>query len=119
MESATASGRIKKQQVHIIHCLGLIQTKTPRVRGLRTIKKEILKLIQTYVMKAEELQVVVDNLVPPLFDAVLADYQRNVEPARDAEVLSLMSSIVQKLGVSSAQASLIHFLLTSSTWIFK
>jgi exportin-1 len=79
--------------------VGLIQTKTPRVRGLRTIKKEILKLIQTYIMKAEELQVVVENLVPPLMDAVLGDYHRNVEPARDAEVLTLMTCTVQKLGV--------------------
>jgi exportin-1 len=79
--------------------IGLIQTKTPRVRGLRTIKKEILKLIQTYIMKAEELQVVVENLVPPLMDAVLGDYHRNVEPARDAEVLTAMTSTVQKLGV--------------------
>lgn len=30
---------------------GLIQTKTPRVRGLRTIKREILKLVQVYVQK--------------------------------------------------------------------
>lgn len=77
---------------------GLIQTKTPRVRGLRTIKKEVLKLLQTYVQHAENLQVVVENIVPPLFDAVLADYQRNVEPARDAEVLSVMASVVQKMG---------------------
>jgi exportin-1 len=77
---------------------GLVQTKTPRVRGLRTIKKEILKLIQTYVLKTEELQVVLDNLVPPMLDIVLGDYNRNVEPAREAEVLHLMASIVQKLG---------------------
>lgn len=77
---------------------GLIQTKTPRIRGLRTIKKEILKLIQTYVLKTEELQVVLDNLVPPLLEVVLGDYNRNVAPAREAEVLSLMATIVQKLG---------------------
>ena len=79
--------------------LGLVQTKTPRVRGLRTIKREILKMIQTYVLKTEELQVVLENLVPPLLDVVLGDYNRNVEPARDSEVLSLMAAIVQKLGV--------------------
>eukprot|EP00158_Paraphelidium_tribonemae_P007842 Partr_v1_DN28378_c0_g1_i2_m78613 putative exportin-1 len=77
---------------------GVIQTKTPRVRGLRSIKKEILKLLQVYISKAEDLQMVVDNLIPPLLEAVLGDYQRNVEPARDAEVLSLMTAIVVKLG---------------------
>ena len=85
---------------NLIHIgIGLVQTKTPRVRGLRTIKREILKLIQTYVLKTEELQVVLENLVPPLLEVVLGDYNRNVEPARDAEVLSLMAAIVQKMGV--------------------
>jgi exportin-1 len=77
---------------------GVIQTKTPKVRGLRTIKKEILKLIQTYILGSEEHQVILDNLVPPLLDIVLGDYSRNVEPARDFEVLTLMSSVIQKLG---------------------
>ena len=77
---------------------GLIQTKTPRVRGLRTVKKEILKLLQTYISKAEDLQVVVDSLIPPLLESVLGDYQRNVESARDAEVLGLISTIFIKLG---------------------
>jgi len=50
----------------------------PRVRGLRTIKKEILKLIETYVEKADDLEMVRTNIVPALLDAVLVDYNRNV-----------------------------------------
>ncbi len=50
----------------------------PRVRGLRTIKKEILKLIETYVDKAEDLQAIRLQMVPPLLDSVLVDYNRNV-----------------------------------------
>ncbi len=76
---------------------GEVAPKTPRVRGFRTVKKEILKLIETYVNRSEELDVVNDQLVPPLFDAVLADYNRNVPDARDAEVLNVMSSIVSRL----------------------
>lgn len=54
----------------------------------------MLKLIVTYIQKAEDLQVVVENLVPPLLDAVLGDYARNVEGAREPEVLALMATTV-------------------------
>jgi exportin-1 len=69
----------------------------PRIRGLRTVKKEILKLIDTYVQKADDLEMVNKNIVPPLLDAVLVDYNRNVPDARDAEVLNVMSTIISKL----------------------
>src|SRR4051812_46459900 len=71
----------------------------PKVRGLRTIKKEILKLIETYVEKADDLEMVRTNIVPALLDAVLVDYNRNVPNARDAEVLKVMSAIITKLSV--------------------
>lgn len=77
----------------------------PKVRGLRTIKKEILKLIETYVEKAEDLQSVRAQMVPPLLDSVLVDYNRNVPGARDAEVLKAMSAIITKLSVGDCCAS--------------
>ena len=40
-----------------------------------------------------------DNMVPPLLDAILLDYQRNVPDARDAEVLSVTTTIIHKLHV--------------------
>ena len=80
--------------------LGPVATKMPRVRGLRTIKKEILKLVDTYVQKAEDLEMVTNNIVPPLLEAVLVDYNRNVPDARDPEVLNVMSTIISKLRVS-------------------
>jgi exportin-1 len=76
---------------------GLIAPKMPRIRGLRTVKKEILKLIDTFVQKADDLEMVNNNIVPPLLDAVLVDYNRNVPDARDAEVLNVMSTIISKL----------------------
>lgn len=81
---------------------GLVATKTPKVRSLRTIKKEILKLVETYVKKAEDLDGVNQNLIPGLLDAILGDYNRNVPAARDAEVLNVVATIVSKLGVSHA-----------------
>ena len=71
----------------------------PKVRGMRTIKKEILKLIDIYVLKADDLEAVNNNLVPPLLEAVLSDYNRNVPDARDAEVLNVMTTIITKLHV--------------------
>lgn len=71
----------------------------PKVRGLRTIKKEILKLIDIYVQKADDLEMINTNIVPALLDAVLVDYNRNVPDARDAEVLDVMTTIITKLHV--------------------
>lgn len=67
---------------------------------MRTIKKEILKLIDTYVQKADDLEMVNANMVPPLLEAVLVDYNRNVPDAREAEVLNVMTTIIHKLHVS-------------------
>ena len=73
----------------------------PKVRGLRTIKKEILKLVETFIEKAEDFQAVRAQMVPQLLDTVLGDYNRNVPGARDAEVLKAMTVIITKLSVST------------------
>lgn len=93
----------RKQHTHV--CLGDMATKTPKIRQLRTVKKEILKLMETYVKKAEDLEAVNANFMPPLLDAILGDYNRNVPNARDAEVLNVMATIIGRLGVSY-----LHFL---------
>ncbi|WVQ95132.1 hypothetical protein IAU59_002226 [Kwoniella sp. CBS 9459] len=90
----TVSGIISDQVAQ----QGVIATKTPKVRSLRTIKKEILRLVETYVKKAEDLDGINTNLIPGLFDAILGDYNRNVAAARDAEVLNVTATIVSKLG---------------------
>lgn len=77
---------------------GIIATKTPKVRGLRTIKKEILRMIETYINQADNLDEIVRDLSQPLFAAVLEDYKTNVPDARDAEVLNCMTALVSKVG---------------------
>ncbi|KAJ1344975.1 hypothetical protein BSLG_000490 [Batrachochytrium salamandrivorans] len=77
---------------------GPIATKTPRVRGMRTIKREILKLVDVYIGKAEDLTILSETMIPPLLEAVLGDYARGVEPAKDADVLNVMANIVTRLG---------------------
>ena len=77
---------------------GLIATKTPKVRGLRTIKKEVLHLVEAYISKGENLQQIVDTLIQPLLAAILEDYKSNVPDARDAEVLNCLTTVVSKVG---------------------
>ena len=86
----------------LILSTGPVATKTPKVRQLRTVKKEILKLMETYIKKAEDLDAVNINFMPPLLDAILGDYNRNVPASRDAEVLNVMATIVVRLGVRSS-----------------
>lgn len=57
--------------------------------------------METYIKKAEDLDAVNTNFMPPLLDAILGDYSRNVPASRDAEVLNVMASIIQRLGVST------------------
>jgi exportin-1 len=78
---------------------GVIATKTPKVRGWRTIKKEILKLIDTYVECTTDIDTVNNNMVEPFLEAVLTDYNSNVDTARDAEVLNVIATIINKLQV--------------------
>ena len=49
--------------------------------------------------KADDLEMVNANMVPPLLEAVLLDYNRNVPDAREAEVLNVMTTIIHKLHV--------------------
>lgn len=78
---------------------GPISTKTPKVRGWRTIKKEILKLIDTYVANTTDISAVNTNMVDPFLEAVLTDFNTNVDTARDAEVLNVITTIINKLQV--------------------
>lgn len=72
-------------------------TKQPLIRGMRTVKKETLKLITGWVSKSNDPKVVVESFVPPLLAAVLIDYKHNVPAAREPEVLSTMATVIPKL----------------------
>jgi len=77
---------------------GPIASKTPRIRQLRAVKKDIIKLMETYIRAAEDLENVNANFMPLLLDAMLGDYNRNTPVAREAEVLHLMAVIIKRLG---------------------
>jgi exportin-1 len=63
--------------------------------------------METYIRKAEDLESINNNFIPPLFDAILGDYNQNVPSARDAEVLNVMSTIVSRLGVRAPLVCLV------------
>jgi hypothetical protein len=71
------------------------------------------------VDKADDLQMVNDSMVPPLLDAILLDYQRNVPDAREAEVLNVVTTIVHKLRVSWTRVTAAPAAYSSAdmTWI--
>lgn len=71
-------------------------TKTPLVRALRAVKKDILRLVETYVQKCDNGPVFVENFVPVLLDAILGDYNQSIDQARDAEVLSVTATIISR-----------------------
>ncbi|CAB3396830.1 unnamed protein product [Caenorhabditis bovis] len=72
--------------------------KNSLVKSMRAVKREILILLSTWISKTQDAPLVLDNIVPPLFDAVLFDYKRNVPQAREPKVLSLLSILVTQLG---------------------
>ncbi|KAF8210814.1 CRM1 C terminal-domain-containing protein [Mycena galopus ATCC 62051] len=77
---------------------GPVASKTPKIRQLRAVKKDILKLMETYIKAAEDLDSVNTHFIPLMLDAMLGDYNRNIPIARESEVLHLMAVIVGRLG---------------------
>ncbi|XP_061355285.1 protein EXPORTIN 1A isoform X3 [Gastrolobium bilobum] len=75
---------------------GPFASKTSYVKLLRSVKRETLKLIETFLDKAEDQPQIGKQFVPPMMDSVLGDYARNVPDARESEVLSLFATIVNK-----------------------
>jgi len=74
-------------------------SKTSFVKLLRSVKKEVLRLIETFVEKVDEqgAALVRSQFVPAMMDPILGDYARNLPDARDAEVLSLYAAIINSL----------------------
>ncbi|KAL3651217.1 Exportin-1 [Castilleja foliolosa] len=69
-------------------------SKSSTVKLLRSVKRETLKLIETFLDKAENQPHIGKQFVPPMMDPVLGDYARNLPDARESEVLSLFATII-------------------------
>merc|ERR1712057_117155 len=67
--------------------------------AMRSVKKNVLKLIETFVQHQNENDAsILKSMLPSMRDPILGDYSRSVADARDAEVLSLYAAIVTKVG---------------------
>lgn len=75
---------------------GPYASKTSYVKLLRSVKRETLKLVETFLDKAEDQPHIGKQFVPPMMDPVLGDYARNLPDARESEVLSLFATIINK-----------------------
>ncbi|KAM7273898.1 hypothetical protein ACFE04_028562 [Oxalis oulophora] len=75
---------------------GPFASKSHYVKLLRSVKRETLKLIETFLDKAEDQPHIGTQFVPPMMDPVLGDYARNLPDARESEVLSLFATIINK-----------------------
>lgn len=70
-------------------------TRTSVIRAMRSVKKETLKLFETFIHRTQENTCT--TFIPPLLEAVLLDYKASIADARDPEVLSLMTVIISKM----------------------
>lgn len=86
----TISSKISQQ----IGEKGQLAVKTPAIRTMRSIKKESLKLVDTFVSKLTAPEAFTDEYATVLFEAILSDYRSNIKEAREAEVLNVTAAIV-------------------------
>merc|ERR1712023_38012 len=71
--------------------------RTAVVKSWRGVKQQILKLMAVFIEKCTEDALLQQKFLPPMLDAVLANYQENHPLARDAEVLALLTVIMNRL----------------------
>lgn len=79
---------------------GVSATAHSIVRNMRTVKKEVIKLIEVFVESSQpaDQESIISSFLPELLDPLLGDYLRGVPSARESVVLSLFATIINKLG---------------------
>lgn len=89
---------ISKKMSSDIALNGALYSKTPLIRSMRVVKKDILRLIESFVNSLEDPLLFTDQYSSYLFEMTLTDYKDNIREAREPEVLNVVSSIVSRLG---------------------
>lgn len=88
-------------------CSEFIAHGQGQVRLMRNIKRDTLRLVQTFVdVAGAEVGTgaqVAQRFIPPLLEPVLEDYRSNLPQARDAEVLDLLAVLAARLSDSISQ----------------
>ncbi|KAL0480336.1 exportin [Acrasis kona] len=83
------------------------------VRQMRAVKKEVLRLLETFINNAHDIPTVVSQFMPFLLEATLVDYKISVPNARDPQVLSLLAVATHKLtdGISAELPRVLEYVL--------
>lgn len=77
---------------------GPVAVRTPLVRAMRSVRKESLRLVEAYLAEGvEDVSECASSFAPALLEAILGDYGRCPEQARDAEVLSCTAALLNRL----------------------
>jgi len=80
---------------------GDLATRHQDVRALRAAKREVLRLLSTFIEKCGEPEappaLVAQSFVPPLLAPVLEDYGAAIPQARDSDALLLLAATVDTL----------------------
>ncbi len=86
--SDAISTKIKEEGEHV--------ATSTAVRKMRTVKREILKLISVFVESPlpSDKKVILNEFLPRLVEPVLEDYASSVPQARDPEVLQMFTSFI-------------------------
>jgi exportin-1 len=72
-------------------------TTSAVVRGWRSVKQETLRLFSIFIQKSKDTGLLQRKFILPMLDAVLSDYNANIPEAREAEVLALLTTIINQL----------------------
>ena len=57
-------------------------------KDMRTVKKEIILLINEWISNCKSPQILMDNMADSLMEATLLDYKNSMPQARDPEVIN-------------------------------
>ena len=66
------------------------------LRATKTVRREILNLIATFIKLCDDPDMIVNEFLPKLSE-LITDYNGNIPSARDPEVLSLFSTLIEKM----------------------
>ena len=75
-----------------------VSSNYSNVKSMRHLKKEILNLIDTFVLELKKPDLFTDEYISYLFESILVDYQANLPNAREPFVLKVTSSVITVFG---------------------
>ncbi|KAL9652070.1 hypothetical protein ABK040_000411 [Willaertia magna] len=83
------------------------------VRMMKAVKRETLRLVESFIGNTEDIQLLVTQFLPPLLEAALGDYKNSVPDAKDPLVLSLLSVAMDKLqsGMNQYLPTILEYVL--------